>query len=139
MARILVAANNAEDRGLLALVIEFGGHLCKMAGSLQESVGLLRNHSFDLVIAGFKLDGARLDKIVKSIKNASPKVPVMILFESSDATEVPDEVLVTVASPEALFQHIERALGRKFSVRKMPARSAKLKAVPVKRKIHRSL
>ncbi len=113
MAKILVAANDKNHRGVFALLIECEGHKCKVAGSLQETLNLLWNHSFDLVIAEFKLDGASWDQTVKSIRTISPEVPVMILANSSDAAKENDKVLVNASSPGELIQHINHALGRK--------------------------
>ncbi len=113
MAKILVAANDKNHRGVFALLIECEGHKCKVAGSLQETLNLLRNHSVDLVIAEFKLDGASWDQTVKSIRTISQEVSVMILANSSDAAKENDKVLVNVNSHGELIQHINHVLGRK--------------------------
>ncbi len=113
MANILVAANDKNHRGVLALLIEFEGHKCKVAGSLQETLNPLRNHSVDLVIAEYELDDASWDQTVKSIRIIFPEVPVMIIANSSDATKENDKVLVNVNSHGELIQHINHALRRK--------------------------
>ncbi len=95
------------------MVIDLGGHSCKMAGSLQEALNLLWDHPFDLVIVEFKLDGSNWDQTVKTVRNVSPEVPVMILTKSSDVTRETDKVLVNARSPDELLQHIKHALGRK--------------------------
>ncbi len=113
MAKILVAANDKNHRAVFALLIECEGHKCKVAGSLQETLNLLRNHAFDLMIAEYELDGLNWGQTVKSIRTISPEVPVMILANSSDAAKENDKVLVNANSHSELIQHINHALRRK--------------------------
>ena len=114
------------EREVRALVIEFGGHRCKIAASQKEAVKLLREESFNLVVTDFKPNGRSPAQLVKSLKGTFPEVPLMALSESGDTViNGADEVLAIPCSPEHLLQRIERMLSRSFiSDRRRPARVA---------------
>jgi len=111
MAKILVVGDDPAEQEVLGLVIEFGGHCCKVAVSQKEAVNLLKRESFDLLITDFKLDWRRSRRIVKGFKSCSAEITVMILTENDDtAAHEADEVMAMPCSPDKLLQRIEQVL-----------------------------
>ncbi len=111
MAKILVVGDDPAEQEVLGLVIEFGGHCCKVAVSQKDAVNLLKRESFDLLIADFKLDWRRSRRIVKGFKSCSAEIAVMILTKSGDtAAHEADEVMAMPCSPDNLLQRIEQVL-----------------------------
>lgn len=84
MARILVLGNQPAERDGLALVIEFAGHRCVTAGSLQEAVDLMRKETYDLVLVDSTLGDSGSEQIVRTFKGISPGVAVMVITEEAD-------------------------------------------------------
>ena len=84
MGKIFVVAADSTERDGLALAIELGGHSCATAASLQEAVSLLGKGTFDLVVTDYALEGIEPGQIVKSLKDACPKVVVMVLYHPDD-------------------------------------------------------
>ena len=109
MSRILLVGNDAVEREGLALVIEFAGHRCRMAGSLQEAVNLLMTDSFDLVLIYLKPNDSGSADMSKILKDASPEMAIMNLNEGAD-TAVEGEVLAIPCTPEYLCYRIKLAL-----------------------------
>ncbi len=111
MSRILLVGNDAVDRESLALVIEFTGHRCRMAGSLQEAVNLLKKDLFDLALIYFKPNDSGSTDMGKILKDASPEMAIMILTEGADTpVEEADEFLAIPCTPEYLCYRIKLAL-----------------------------
>ncbi len=111
MANILLVGNDPAEREVLGLVIEFGGHRCRVAVSLQEAVKLLKGETFDLVVTDIKQDRRSSKQIAKGLKAASAKAAVMILTESGDTDAKEADAIVAIpCSPVNLLQRIESAL-----------------------------
>ena len=111
MAKILLVGDDSVEREVLGLVIEFGGHRCRVTISLEEAAKLLKRESFDLVVTDVKQDRRSSRHIVKGLKVASTEVAVMVLSESGDtAVEEADAIVAIPCSPENLLQRIEHVL-----------------------------
>ncbi len=111
MAKILVVGDDPAEQEVLSLVIEFKGHCCRVAISLEEAAKLLKRESFDLVVIEVKHDRRSSRHIVKRLKVASTDVAVMILSEGGDtAVEEADAIVAIPCSPEKLLQRIEHVL-----------------------------
>ena len=111
MAKILVVGDDPAKQEVLALVIEFGGHCCKVAVSQKKAINLLKRESFDLLIMDFKLDWRRSRRIVKGFKSCSAEITVMILTESGDTgVKEADAIVEIPCSPQNLLQCIEQVL-----------------------------
>jgi len=108
MAKILVAGDDPGEMRARALVMEFAGHQCATAASLQEAVKLLGESFFDLVVTDCKLGGNSGAEIVSNLKCAAPETAVMALAENSETAGGADAVLTVPCSPEEFFQCIER-------------------------------
>ncbi|HEY7680841.1 MAG TPA: tetratricopeptide repeat protein [Terriglobia bacterium] len=98
MAKILIAEKHSAERDALALVMDFAGHQCTSAGSLQEAENALQKEGFDLVLADAALGANDPEQIVKRLKAASPRVAVMVV---SDEVVAPgaEEVVTLARSP----------------------------------------
>ena len=131
MAKILVVGDDPAEQEVLGLVIEFGGHCCKVAVSQKEAVNLLKRESFDLLITDFKLDWRRSRQIVKGFKSCSAGITVMILAENGDtAVQEADAVMAIPCSPDNLFQRIEQVLRKAGDARgKRPSRREERRSV----------
>ncbi|MCZ6753220.1 MAG: response regulator [Acidobacteria bacterium] len=111
MAKLLLVGDDPAEREVLGLVIEFGGHRCRLAVSLEEAVKLLQREFFDLVITDIKQDRRSSRQIVKGLKAASAKAAVMILTESGDTDAKEADAIVAIpCSPKNLLQRIEHVL-----------------------------
>lgn len=113
MAKILLVGNNPAEREVRALVMEFGGHRCKIAASLKEATKLLREESFDLVVTDFKPNGSSPAQLAKSLKRTFPEILLLALTESANTVIQEADAMVTVpCPPEKLLQRIEHVLAR---------------------------
>ena len=113
MSKILLVGNDPAEREVRALVMEFGGHRCRIAASLKEAAKLLREESFNLVVTDFKPNGSSPAQIAKSLKREFPEILLLALTESAKTVIQEADAMVTVpCPPEKLLQHIEHALAR---------------------------
>ena len=111
MAKVLIAGSDPAVRDARALVIEFGGHRCRTANSLEEALTLLQLEPFDLIVTDFKTNGSSLEAIVKKLKAAVPEAAVMVLAEPGNITvKAAAEMLVIPCPPDSLLHHIEQVL-----------------------------
>ena len=111
MAKVLIAGSDPAVRDARALVIEFGGHRCRTANSLEEALTLLQLEPFDLIVTDFKTNGSSPEAIVKRLKAAVPEAAVMVLAEPGNIiVKAAAEMLVIPCSPDSLLQHIEQVL-----------------------------
>ena len=111
MAKILLVGDDPAEREVLGLVIEFGGHHCTVAVSLEEAVQLLKREAFNLVVTDVQLDRRSSKQIVKALKAASAEVAVMVLTGSGDTdVKEADTIVAFPCPPVKLLQRIEHAL-----------------------------
>ena len=92
MAKILVVGSDPTERSVHALVVEFAGHECALASSVEEALEILNQGPFDLVVADCKRGGSAGD-VVRRLKAASPDAAVLVLTESVDTVAETDAVL----------------------------------------------
>src|SRR5262249_3116326 len=93
MGQILILGNPSVERSGLALFMEFAGHQCTEVDSVTEAVKLLGKNAYDLVLADALVGDADTEKIVKTLKTASPKTNVMILAEDGASAMTIDDVI----------------------------------------------
>ena len=121
MAKILVAGSDGAEREACAVVIEFGGHRCATAGSLDEAVKTLQQDCFDLVVADSQL-GRSPGEIITSLKRAAPQTAVLVMQEKDTTVPETDAVLTIPCSDKDLFQRIESLVHKSRSpARLVPA------------------
>ncbi|MBI4460160.1 MAG: tetratricopeptide repeat protein [Acidobacteria bacterium] len=94
MGRILILGTEEAERDGLALVMEFAGHSCATAGSLQEAVDLIGKGSYDLVLVDSTMGDNGSDQIVRAIKNVSPAMAVIVITEEAEFG--PDAEVITL-------------------------------------------
>lgn len=113
MANILVFSGGPSDESkALGLTLEFAGHSCTTVYSVHETIRLLRNRSFDLVLTCLELNHTILKSIVETLTKASPRTPVLILSERKETAVELDDVVTIPCPPEDLFQRIKDAVER---------------------------
>ena len=88
------------------MVMEFGGHRCATAGSLDEAVKSLQQDCFDLVVTDSQL-GDSPGEIIRSLKRAAPQTAILVIQEKDAIVPEADAVLTIPCSDEDLFQRIE--------------------------------
>jgi len=81
MGKLLIVGNPSTERDSLALVLEFAGHECATAGTVEEAETILRKGKWQLVLAESPLDGRSPEETVRALRRVSPKAPVMFLTE----------------------------------------------------------
>ena len=101
IARILVAGTDHAATAARALVIEFAGHHCETAGSLEEIQTCLRENSFELVVADPSLGGS-LPEIMRVLKRNSPDAIVMLLTENGKALLAVESDVLTCTTNDFL-------------------------------------
>jgi CheY-like chemotaxis protein len=116
MAKILIVANDANDREIFGLIVELRGHTCATTGSLEEAVNLLQKGFFDLVLTELNVVGNSA-QILKHLKSGYPNSAVVVLTQSGETIESADETIALPCSPEALISRIERVLGNVIGLR----------------------
>ncbi len=111
MAKVLIAGSDPAVRDARALVIEFGGHHCRTANSLEEVLTLIQQEPFDLIVTDFKTNGSSPEAIVKRLTAAVPEAAVMVLTEPDNfIVKAAAEMLVSPCPPDSLLHHIEQVL-----------------------------
>ena len=122
MSNIIVLGAEGDQRDLIALVLELGGHHCETANSLSEAVTLLHKMPFDLFLADSQLYGSLSDFLAGLLHTAWPKLRVAMLARKDERPAGEFQVLAVPCCPEQIFQFIERTLGNTvrpaFAVRK---------------------
>src|SRR6266436_2345157 len=101
MARILVAGTDVAAAAARALVIEFAGHHCQTAGSLEEVRTRLREDCFELVVVDPSLGGS-VPEITRVSKGKSPDAIVMLLTDNSKAVAAGESDVLTCAANDFL-------------------------------------
>ena len=139
MGEILIIAADPTEREGLALTMELHGHHCATVASVTEAVGLLGTRSFDLVIMELTTEGSDAGQSVKSLRETSPRVRVMILSRRSVAQNLPlaDFYAAIPCSSEKLQSSIRQALEKKPSISLLPRPSTKKYPAIELRKSHR--
>ena len=140
MAKILVfSGDSSAESDALGLVMEFGGHRCTSAHSLEGVLTSLQQDSFDLVVLNLELNDGVLKGIVKLLKEACPRIAVIILSERGDIATEADEVLAIPCTPEQLFHRIQRSLEKSAGlVRQVPPARRMSPQHPSRRSIRRA-
>ena len=116
MARILVLSQKRAKAEVFALVLEFGGHRCEVAGSVKEAMELLERNSFDAVVTDYARQDS-LAKLAEYLRDASHKTAVVLLANATRQTRKgARQITLNACPPEQLLQAIDTI------VRRNPAR-----------------
>jgi len=76
--RILIVDDDASSRSLLALAVTDEGYRVHQAGNGDEAVDLLREHTFDLVIAELNLEGKDGFQIVAEMRRQPAPISLIV-------------------------------------------------------------
>jgi DNA-binding response OmpR family regulator len=93
MGKLLIVGNPSKERDSLALVLEFAGHECATAGTLEEAGAYARRGKYQLVLADSPLEGRSPEETVQALRAVAPKAPVMFLTEEVEPRSKSDEVV----------------------------------------------
>jgi len=92
MGKLLIVGNPTMERDSLALVLEFAGHECATASSLEEAATTQQKGKYQLVLVDSGLEGSSPEETVRALRTITPKAPVMFLTEEVEARKS-DEVV----------------------------------------------
>jgi len=109
MGRLLIVGNPSQERNGLALILEFAGHQCAIADTLEEAGALVQKEDYNLVLADSLPGGFSVEETVRALRRVAPRASVMFLTEEVEPRSKSDEV---VSGPQPA---IERG-GASFSV-----------------------
>ena len=110
MARILVAGRDATELKARALLIEFEGHGCITARSLEEALETVENAPIDLVIADIELLNSYSSGTAEIMRRCSARAALMVLTDKPGSIVQADAILNTPCSPEEFFTAIQNVL-----------------------------
>ncbi|MBI3933255.1 MAG: response regulator [Acidobacteria bacterium] len=139
MAKILCIDDNAHGLNARRILLEREGHTVTVARSGLEGLTLFQRARPDLVVVDYVMPHMNGGEVIREIKRAAPKVPVILLSGYTEVLSLEEKVkeadcILTKSStreiPE-LLSTISRLL-RKSS--KKPAASVKAKAKDTKEK-----
>ena len=130
MGTILVFSNKPENLKAVALVLEFGGHSCEIASSVEEAVKFLEGEAFDLFVAVVvQVDSMR--ELERYLQVAPCRTPALIRTNASTQTlkDLPGISILGLGAPDQLFQAIDTILQcNKVRANKVAAGCAKAAA-----------
>lgn len=135
MAKILVFSSDSwMESEALGLVMEFGGHDCTPAHSLEEALNLANNNSFDLAVVHLELNASRVKKAVQILQAAFPRTIALVPSKKWKSADAADGTIRLPCTPEELLAGVAHALNRSPQTRKQaqPARSVFVKAIAKK-------
>lgn len=113
MARILVLSQERAKAAVLALVLEFSGHRCEVAGSVTEAIEFLDGDFFDAVVADYARQDS-LAKLAEYLRNASRKTAIVVLANAPKQARKGDrKIMLHACPPEQLLQAIDAIVRRK--------------------------
>ena len=103
MGRLLIVGNPSQERDSLALILEFAGHECTTADTLEEAGAFARKDTYQLVLADSPVGNRSLEETARALRSAAPMAPVMFLTEEIDPRLKPDEV---VSGPQPVGENV---------------------------------
>jgi len=102
MGRLLIVGNPSPERDGLALILEFAGHECGIASTLEEAGALVRAEGYNLILADSLPDGVGAEETVRALRGVAPMASVMFLTEEVEPRSKSDEV---VSGPQPAIEH----------------------------------
>lgn len=99
MAKLLIVGKQSNERDELALVLEFAGHQCATASSLQEVATMAKKEAYQLVLADSSVGKGSAEETVRALRGVAPRVPVLFLTEEVDPRSSAGEVVTTPTPP----------------------------------------
>ncbi len=126
--RILSIGNDLTVFDTRNRVLEFAGFDVVGCFNDEGTLDRLRSELFEAVVIGHSVpDGIRL-RLVRGIKRARPRIPVVVVQEAGESGQdliEADAVCDSLDNPEVLIKTVSRLIGfRPRSVKAMTARAA---------------
>jgi DNA-binding response OmpR family regulator len=116
-ARILVVDDEAAIRLTMNMLLRRNGYTVTTAARGEEALGLLAQHSFDLLLLDLKMPGLSGLEVAQRARDIQPAAAVLILTGSSAIEGALDEPNVgefsyipKTASPEVVLERIAAAI-----------------------------
>jgi DNA-binding NtrC family response regulator len=130
--RILIVEDDATFRGLLATILEEGGHLVTLARDGQEGLALLRGQTFDLVLSDLKMPkmgGLELYRAAREELKGTPFVLITAFGKVEEAVAaikegVSDFLTKPLPDPATLRSLVTRLLEENRRERRLEALDA---------------
>jgi CheY-like chemotaxis protein len=115
----LILAVDDESSGLYfrKLILEHAGHTVLSTTGVQEALSLFRDNPVDLVVTDHLLGRHTGTDMAKTMKEAKPSVPIILLSGTSSVPEpLPhaDAFLSKTEGPERLLELVQRMLQSHF-------------------------
>ena len=85
VGRILVADDDRTCRDSIRKVLEREGHAVQTAESVDEALGALTVHDFDLVVCDYRMPGKTGLDLLVELKRRRTSVPVLMISAYTDA------------------------------------------------------
>ena len=131
MPKILCIDDNIHGLTARRVVLEGLGHKVTVARSGREGLDAFGNEKFDLIITDYKMPHMNGGEVVREIKQANPKLPVILLsgyVEALDLEEKVKEADCILAKGPREVSELVNAVNRLFrKSMKIPAASVKAK------------
>ncbi len=121
-ARILVVDDEKCVRVTLREVIKDDGHEVRTARDVEEAMGLIRDHAFDVIVTGLTLPRITGLEFLEEIRRKSPDIQVIMMTGSPS-----DETAARVAERGA-FDFLAKPVSGE-AIRKVIASATKTKAL----------
>lgn len=107
-ARILVADDEPLVRDLLANLLTRKGHEVLLAADGEEALKLFRGNRVDLVLSDVRMPGVNGLQLLKAVKDANPRVPVVLISGYGQVETVVDALKAGAESFLAKPLHMDQ-------------------------------
>jgi CheY-like chemotaxis protein len=114
---VLLVEDDADNRELMAEVLESSGFGVVAAAGGAEAIALLRARPFDVVVTDVGMPGVGGLEVARAAKAARPDLPVLVVTGYSERDDLTaaegreiDRLLVKPVDPDALVGAVRDAL-----------------------------
>ena len=114
---VLLVEDDADNRDLMAEVLDEAGYAVVAAATGAEGLRLLAEQPIDLVLTDVGMPGVGGLEVARAAKRIAPTVPVVVVTGYSDRDDITDArgreidaVLVKPVDPEALTRTVADVL-----------------------------
>ena len=118
MALILAVDDESSGLYFRKLILEHAGHTVLSTTGVEEALGLFRDNPVDLVVTDHLLGRQTGTDMAKTMKEAKPSVPIILLSGTSTVPEPllhADAFLSKTEGPEQLLDLVRRMLQSRLS------------------------
>src|SRR5258708_39909750 len=123
---ILCVDDNEQDLSVLKFMLATNGYRVVSANNGQEAIGIFADTAVDLVLSDFSMPLMNGDQLVRSLKQISSHVPMILLGDPQkmgDHLHAADAVLAKKnCTPQALLERVQLMSAPKRAPRKRRTR-----------------